>query len=527
MARKALADACDYARQRHAFGRPIGSYQGLAHPLADSSVDVDGASLLIWRTVEAIGLGNSEAAAMVSMSAWWASQVCLPATIKAMRVFGGFGMTMELNAQLFFRRVTAAALTMGDPARELQRVGRRLWGSDRDPPLPAAGNVEISFEPPESTQTPVDAARLIFKNHITDERRLKSFSSGDGFDPELYYALARDGLLFPDWPEEYGGGGHSSATRAAVRGVYAENGWSDTIISVADMVGQLIINYGSDRAKLDILPKLASGEAWATLCFTEPSCGSDVFAAQTRAVQHGSDWIIDGQKSFTSQGHLAQYGLMLARTGDAAKHDSITLFVLPLSQPGYVCHPIETIGGERTNTTFYENMRVPDDYRLGEVNGGAKVLASALTLEHGSADLFVAALGDMLDAGLSWTRNTVIDGKPALDNPEVLAALASVATRLAITDVLNRRTVWAVSTANHRKHYGPSAKLFGSESWKSSSLELMNLTAPDSLFQKFDALGRIEKLFRRSVPSTIYAGTSEIQRSLIVESSLGLPRSRS
>ncbi|MDB5451803.1 MAG: hypothetical protein JWO33_381, partial [Caulobacteraceae bacterium] len=143
-ARQAILNAAEYAKERQAFGRPIGSYQGLAHPLAEAFAEVDGAALLVWRTVEAIGAGRPDAAALVSMAAWWAAKACQPAVIKAMRVFGGYGMTMEYDAQIFFRRVTALSLLMGDPNLELQKAADRLWGG-ASVALPDAGEVGISF----------------------------------------------------------------------------------------------------------------------------------------------------------------------------------------------------------------------------------------------------------------------------------------------------------------------------------------------------------------------------------------------
>jgi alkylation response protein AidB-like acyl-CoA dehydrogenase len=525
MGKRALESAASYACERQAFGRAIGSFQGLAHPLADCSAELDGASLLIRRTVEAIGDDRAEAGAMISMCVWWAGEVGPRAAAKAMRVFGGYGMTMEYDAQFYFRRATSQSLLAGDREDELDKIAQRLWGAAVTH-LPDAGEFDITFEYGESARRTAQIVEQIFQKHVTPELQRWAFESGDGYDPQLHRALAAEGLLFPDWPKGLGRGG-DAFDRAAAHDVFVANRWPQVVLATTEMLGNLIIHFGSERAKQEILPRLASGEATGALCYSEPSCGSDVFAAKTKAVRDGDDWLITGQKIFTSQGHIADYGLLLARTGEGAKHASVTVFAVPLKQSGYVCSAMDTVGDETTNTTFYDNVRVPDDYRLGGVNEGTKVLAAALQIEHGATHHYSEALKEMLEAALEWARGAKRVGVPVMQIPSVRARLAATATRIEVLEVLSRRTVWAAAAGESRKHYGPSGKLFGSESWVKCSGDLMNLAAPDTLLQGYTSLGKIEKLYRRSLPSTIYAGASEIQRSLIAEAGLGLPRSRS
>ena len=525
-AKKSILNAADYAKERHAFDQPIGSYQGLAHPLAEAYTEVEGAQLLIWRTVEVLASGKAKAAAMVRMSAWWAAHVCRPAVTKAMRVFGGYGLANEYDAQLIFRRVNHWALIAGTPDAELQHIADRLW-TKASPALPNAANCAISFEYPQAALDAAEVTRRIFEQHATPEMCEKQFLSDDGFDPVLYRKLGAENVLHPDWPVELGGSGSDSLAVGAINGVFVEYDWDRFILSVANMLGKLVMKFGSDRAKAEILPGLVSGATYSSLGFSEPSCGSDIFAAKTKAERDGDDWIINGQKMWTSQGHFADYCLMLVRTGEG-KHNGITLFALPIKDcAGFACNEIKTVGNERTNATFYDNVRISDDYRLGEVNGGAKVLGAALAMEQGSADHFVGAIKMMLEGGLEWAKSAQRDGRTAIDDPATRAVLASVATRLEVTDALSRRTTWSGSVGKAQKHFGPAAKLFGSEAWVSCSADLMAMAAPDTLLQGYTDTGRIERQFRRAVPSTIYAGSSEVQRSIVAEAGLGLPRTRS
>jgi alkylation response protein AidB-like acyl-CoA dehydrogenase len=526
MARQSLLEASAYACEREAFGRKIGGFQGLSHPLADSLADVDGATLLVWRAVENIARASERAAAMASQAVWWTIERCGVAARRAMRVFGGYGMTMEYDAQIFFRRIAAQSVAPGDPQRELDRAGRRLFLGERAS-LPNAGEVAISFEFDRSAQEVVELTREVFKTHVTPERAQWSFRTEDGYDPVLYAALAAKGVLYPDWPREFGGLGGNAEMYTAAESVFNEFDWAYSIITVTSLFGKILMRFGSSAAQAEILPKFAAGKAVGALCYSEPSSGSDIFAARTRARREDDDWIVEGQKIFTSQGHIADYGLMLARTGDGPKHQSITLFALPLKLQGYRCEPIRTIGGERTNVTFYDGMRVSDSYRLGEVNGGTKILAAALALEQCASELYVGKIAQLLDNALEWTRGDQRLDLGAAENVGVLRRFAHVATCRDVTDVLSRRAVAASINGTNRKHFGPMGKLFGSEAWVECSKIMLEIVAPTGLIFGGTPLGRIEKSFRQSIPGTIYAGTSEIQRSLIAEAGLNLPRSRS
>src|SRR5262249_51747838 len=159
----------------------------------------------------------------------------------------------------------------------------------------------------------------------------------------------------------------------AARGVWEKHGWTTYAAGTTGMVGAILQRFGSSELKREALSRVAAGEAICCFGFTEPGCGSDVFAAQTRATREGDFWRIDGQKMFTSGANFAEYVLLLARTDpDAPKHRGLTMFLVPLRAPGVEIHPVYTFEDERTNITYYDGVRVADSYRLGEVNGGAK-----------------------------------------------------------------------------------------------------------------------------------------------------------
>jgi len=523
-ARRAIDTAAQYACEREAFGRKIGEYQGVSHALADAFTNVDSARILVWRAVDSIARSESDAAALVSMAYWWSTINAGDAALRSMRIFGGYGMTMEYDAQLYFRRANAHSLIAGDPDLELATAAARFFDGAKSP-LPEAGEVAIDFDWGPEAQAAREMVREFCRKRDTPALRRFMRDSLDGFDLDLQKVLAKEGLLYPELPKSLGGAAMSGRAATAIRETYAEFDWYFLVPGVTDIIWKMIQHFGSEQLKNEVLPKIASGDAYCSMGYTEPSGGSDIFAAKTTATRDGDDWLINGQKMFTSSGHQADYSLMITRTGPD-KYKGVTLFVVPVKQPGYQVTEIKTIGDDRTNVTFYSDVRVPDAYRLGEVNGGVKVMAQALIIEQSSGDLYVTALQYLLRHALQWARTARQDGRKPIDDPKTRLALAEVVVRYQAVDAISRRGVWAFETNNARKHEGPMIKLLGSESWMYCSQKLLRTAAPDTLVRGYQGAGGIEWMSRRCLPGTIYAGTSEVQRSLIAEAGLGLPRTR-
>lgn len=524
MARKTLAATSVYANERTAFGQPIGSYQGLAHPLADSVTDIEGGSLLCWQA--ATEPDDEVRSALISAASWWASEAAATAAIRAMRTYGGYGMSMEHDAQLYLRRVRAWSLMIGDPAVELQVLGDRLWGGRSDP-APEVGESDITFGYDDKAKAFAAKARAFFEERMTPEMGAFTHDTDDGYHPFIA-ELAEAGFLYADWPEAYGGAGRTPYEMSALAGVYTEFSWPRIPWTVTHMIGKIVMHFADESVQREVLPRMASGKSFAALGYSEPSCGSDIFAAATSAVRDGDDWVINGQKMFTSQGHLADYVLLIARTDPKLpKHAGLSLFLVPTDLPGYEVQKIETLGGERTNITYYNDMRVPDRYRIGDVNGGTRVLGTALKLEQGGAEFFVSALIIMLRHALKWAETPDASGARPIDLPTTRARIAASHVRMVVANALDRRCQWAFVNSVPGKHFGPMAKLFASEALVTCSTDLVNLAAPFSLLQDHSDLGVVELESRKAIQATIYGGTSEVQRSIIAESALNLPRTRS
>ncbi len=525
LSQEALTMASAYACERIAFGQPIGANQGIAHVLANDVIDADGANLMLWRTLRSLADKQPEAAAEISMMFWWASRTATNCVAHALHTFGGYGLTLEYDIQLYHRRAKAWALAFGDPQQELTRAGRRLLLSE-SAAVPDPGAVEIDFEPPTGGEALAEETRAVFNAVIDPEKHILHDHSFESHSWDVHRALGKAGLLFPDWPEKWGGRGADRDSVRASNAVWNEVGYTPPVRSVTGLSGAAVLKFGTPELQEEVLPGFASGEFSSCLGYTEPSGGSDVFAAKTRAVRDGDDWVINGQKMFTSGADLASYVLLITRTDpDAPKHKGITVFLCPLNVPGVEIHPVFTFMDERTNATFYSDVRIPDRYRLGEVNAGAQVLASALSQEQ-SGGYYHLNLRAMADAATEWARKTQRDGKPAIEHPDVLTRIARVHAHANVSEAISARVLGAHLAKIPDLAFGPAAKVFSTEAFISQSADLLDLAAPQSLLRGKDGLGIVEMGYRHSTATTIYGGTSEVLRSMVAERRLGLPRSR-
>jgi alkylation response protein AidB-like acyl-CoA dehydrogenase len=524
LTQEALRIASVYASERVQFGQLIGTYQGVSHPLADYYCDTHAGRYFIWKIVHDIAHGNPDAAAEISLALWWMAKTATGATARALHTFGGYGLTAEYDVHLFNLRAKAWPLVLGDPAEMLDEGARRRYGGE-SAQLPDGGALSIDFDIGQDAEALAAETRTFFERTLTPELKAKAHYSFDGHDPYVHKKLAEEGLLYPSWPKEIGGRAASPYAAAAANRVWEEVGWSGHAMSTTRMVGMVINMFGSEALKKEVLSKIISGEAICSLGYTEPRSGSDAFAAETRALREGTGWRINGQKMFTSGANIAQYVMLLTRTDpNAPKHKGLTMFIVPLDANGVTIQPVYTFQDERTNITYYDNVFVPDSYRLGEVNGGNKVTAMGLSLEHGGAG-FLAPLLRLLKETEAFCRETKRKGRPMIEDPRVQVRLAQVFCHGELVSMIGNLLSWA-SVEKKNVLVGSVGKLFSSEMFQRDAADLLDLTAPESLLKRKGPIEYIDQSYRHAQATTIYGGTSEIHRSQIAERGLGLPRSR-
>lgn len=416
---EALAMASRYANERHQFDRPIGSFQAISHPLADRAVDNEAARLLGWWTAWLIAEGSKDAAPAISMTFAWSARTADATARRALHTFGGYGLTLEHNAQVYFRHAKAWPLLLGDPNDELARVADRMWRGE-EVAIPDGGPCPVDFGQDQETLDIIADTRAILEPLMTPERRKGLPDSYDGHIPEVAQALGRAGLLFSDWPKEWGGRGSSATAMLAALRVWDELGYPGHAQSVTNMVGHVVREFASEEVRRLVVPRLAAGEALCSMGYSEPGSGSDIFGCQTKSRwdEETRTWTINGQKMWTTGANLADYVLLLTRSEPGStKHRGLTLFLVPTDTPGFEVHPIHTVMGERTNATFYTDIVLDDRWRVGPAHNGIKVMTWALTLEQLGA--FGAGDRRALPALLDWAAQPDESGSPRFDSKDV------------------------------------------------------------------------------------------------------------
>jgi 3-oxochol-4-en-24-oyl-CoA dehydrogenase len=528
MARRALELAGAYSRERVQFGRPIGSFQGVAHPLADSATDIDGAQLLVRRAIWAIADGRSDAAESVAIAWWWTGRAAERAALRSVRAFGGYGVSLEYDVQLYFRRIKLTAQLLGDPHEHLDAIAARRFDGCAVPMPPAGdiGGVDFGYGAAAEAYA-TELRRFVEANMTPEIERTKHFSTS-GHHPGFHKKLAAAGYAFPDLAGTDGRAARSRYDVMAAAALWEDIGWTRVPAAVTEMVGKLALLWSQPKAKAEILPRIVAGDALGALGFSEPGAGSDVFAARFSAVRDGEGWLLNGQKMFTTNAHNADYIILLTRTSnEGKKHEGLTMFIMPLRLAGIEIQPVYTLQEERTNIVYFSDVRVSDIYRLGEVGGGAKVMASALQIEQGGSDYHFAQLA-MLRRALAWAKRSGPSRPAPITQPHVRRVFARAAAHSLVAEVLCSRAVWGAVEGRYEITWGPMAKLFTTESLLADAAALLELAAPESLVRGADAdLDVVESMMRRAIAMTIYGGTSEIHRSLIAENALGMPKSRS
>jgi len=387
----------------------------------------------------------------------------------------------------------------------------------------------MDFRLGEGSDALREEARRFLGEYFTDDVRERMHGTGVHHDRDFHRARVDHGMLAPGWPEEDGGQGRDSLEVLALAEEFQSAGAPTYGGSTTLMVANVIRHMGTEEQKRRIVPQALGGEIIIVLGFTEPEAGSDVAAAQTRAVRDGDEWVINGQKMFTTNAQEADYVFLLTRTNsEVAKHKGLTTFLVPLRQPGVEIQPVFTVSGERTNLTFYTDVRVSDSLRIGEVDGGWEVMTVGLTFERS-----LPQGGDsrrLLRAMERWALTSVDDaGHPKSEDTDVQARLGRAAAEIEVSTLLARRCAWVQKSGTLPGVEGSMAKLFATEALTRQSTDFMDMLGPDGLRSAGDpaaiANGIAEYSYRYALGTTTYGGTSEIQRNIIAQRGLGLPRS--
>ena len=375
-----------------------------------------------------------------------------------------------------------------------------------------------------------EVRQFIDEELASEKERLKPAAQKERTNEEEYdyvmgfqQKLAEKGWLAMAWPEEYGGGGASHMRQLVYNEEMAYASAPNMSMGIA-WVGPSLMLYGSDEQKNYYIPRIANADDWWCTLYSEPGAGSDLAAMQTRATRDGDDYVINGQKIWTSGGHLADWGWLAARTDpDAPKHKGISMFMLDMKSPGITVRPLINMGEKHSfNEVFFENVRVPASQLVGEENRGWYHLAVALDFERSGVGAY---------ANGRRTVERLIE--LAKENYSLVERRPSVRQQLAERTIeVNTGTFLAYRVASMQaqgmvpNHEASASKLFGSELSQRIASTGMYLLGTFGLLRGTSprVIADQGQSYLQAASSTIAAGTSEIQRNIIATRGLGLPR---
>src|SRR5277367_2491400 len=372
-----------------------------------------------------------------------------------------------------------------------------------------------------------DEIRATMEQVMTPERQaaVSEHLEGGTAVRECIRALAAAKLLGVGWPKEYGGHGFS-AIEQFIFSEEAQRVSAPIPLVTLNTVGPTLMQYGTEEQKQKFLPAILDGDVEFAIGYSEPGAGSDLASLRTTAVRDGDDFIINGQKMFTSGAAHADYIWLAARTDpNANKHKGISILIVPTSSPGFSWQPLHTMPGVSTFYTFYDDVRVPASAIVAGENQGWQLITTQLNFERAALGN-LGALEPLFEKTLRWARDTELDGGRVIDKPWVQQALARVEAEVAAYKLINLRVNAAMTKGVLSMGEASAAKVFGTELTQQVARELLEVLDGNGVRRGAEAplRGALESAYRQAVINTFGGGANEIQRDIIAMAGLGMPR---
>jgi alkylation response protein AidB-like acyl-CoA dehydrogenase len=372
--------------------------------------------------------------------------------------------------------------------------------------------------------------RSYFDGLMTPEVRagLEGMEGGPNYR-RVIRRMGADGWLGVGWPREYGGQGRT-AVEQLIFFEEARRAGAPIPFVTLNTVGPCLIELGTAEQKRRFLPGILAGEIHFAIGYTEPEAGTDLASLATRAVRDGDHYVVNGTKIFTSGAGEADYVWLACRTDpEASKHKGISILIVDTKLPGFSWTPIHTVGGGKTAMSYYENVRVPAEMRVGPENGGWRLITLQLNHERVGLSAFGSLALELLDEVATWAREARDpDGRPVAETPWVQLALGEAHARAEALKVLNWWTAWEIERGQLEPARASAVKVYGTETVIEIYRLLMEVLgigsstragSPGALLR-----GRLEEAWRLCQINTFGGGVNEIQREIVAMLGLGMPR---
>jgi alkylation response protein AidB-like acyl-CoA dehydrogenase len=372
---------------------------------------------------------------------------------------------------------------------------------------------------------------IVTDDLLTEMKNPEFFEGGGPVFRQKMLQMGRDGWLGLGWPRDLGGQEMGPVEQYIFAEAMISSGFPYPFLTI-DTVGPVLAQHAHDSIRERVVKEILRGEILIAIGYSEPDAGTDLASLKTKAQRDGDDWIVNGQKVWTSLAQAADYVWLAARTEtdpDVKKHKGITMFLVPTDSEGFSHTRINTLGFG-TNATYYENIRLPDTYRVGEVNGGWKLITGQLNRER----LSIAnpgMLSGLFEQVCQWCAATGDrDGVPLISTPWVKQNLAQVAIGIETLQLLNWKQAWAMQQGNPEMADASAVKAYGSEFFVEAYRMMLEVMGQGgTLCEDSEGAilrGKLEQRYRFGSTLTFGGGTNEVQRDIIAAAGLWLPRSR-
>lgn len=505
VARWATDTASAYAKIREQFGRPIGQFQAIKHKCAEMIADTERATAAVWdaaRALDDAGESSSDVEFAAAVAATLAPATAQRCTQDCIQVHGGIGFTWEHDTNVYYRRALMLAACFGRGSEYPQRVVDTATTAGMRP-------VDIDLDPStEKLRAQIRAEVAALKAMPREPRTV---------------AIAEGGWVLPYLPKPWGRAA-SPVEQIIIAQEFTAGRVKRPQIAIATWIVPSIVAFGTDNQKQRLLPPTFRGDIFWCQLFSEPGAGSDLASLATKATRVDGGWRITGQKIWTTGAQYSQWGALLARTDPSApKHNGITYFLLDMKSEGVQVKPLrELTGKEFFNTVYLDDVFVPDELVLGEVNRGWEVSRNTLTAERvsigGSDSTFLPTLGEFVD----FVRDYRFEGQ--FDQLARHRAGQLIAEGHA-TKLLNLRSTLLTLAGGDPMAPAAISKLLSMRTGQGYAEFAVSSFGTDAVIGDTERLpGKWGEYLLASRATTIYGGTSEVQLNIIAERLLGLPR---
>ncbi len=525
-ARRAFELVVDYAKIRVQFGQPIGRFQAIQHKLADCLIALEGTGLLLAEAAEQADRGKDHWRVLTSAAFAQASVALRQVALETHHAFGAVGYSEEHEAPRHFRRVHADLTRLGGVRKSRAELADHLLrpGAQGMPDLDL-GEAANAFR--------VEVRDWLAEHWNADARRRhrsKPFQERD-VDRAFTRELGRKGWVAVSWPKEYGGQGRSPLEQYVfVEEMNYAGAPTGAHTCSSELIGPALIAHGTPEQKAHFLPAFLRGDAMFSLGYSESGAGSDLASLRFSAIRDGDEWVLNGEKIWTTRGEVADYHWLAARTDPAARppHAGISVFMVPLDAPGITVRPSMALYGHTFASVHYDNVRMPDSARVGAVNGGWKVITHALAAERVLMGASVAAIRGLFDELVAWIAASDAQARPLRDDPIVRDRIGALAAEIEAARQLAVNGVRITEQGRVPVYEAAMSKVYSGELMQRVTETAIDLLGAEATLGEDSAGaplgGRIEQMLRRSIMMVVGGGTAQIQRTLVAQRGLGLPR---